>query len=171
MNNVKLICSVITGRSDLFDMFRKALAGEFGLIDIESDVFPFDHTDYYEKQIGPDLARKIYSFEELIDPGTIADVKLNTIQMEKHLTKAADSDVERVVNLDPGYVGMLKMVLATTKDRGHRIYLRDGIYAEVTLQYVSGGFQGLPSTYPDYRLPEYREFFNAVRSQLRVSLR
>ena len=169
MKNVKLICSVLTGRADLFDTFRAALTKEFGPTDFESDVFPFDHTGYYEEEMGPGLARKIYSFEDPVDPGAIAGIKLRTIVMEKELTKHTQAKVNRVVNLDPGYVGMLKMVLATTKDRAHRIYLRDGIYAEVTLEYIKGGFQPTPSTYPDYRLPEYRAFFDDVREGLRLS--
>ena len=170
MNEVKLICGVITGRKDLLERSREALSSEFGPIDNESDLFPFEHTKYYEKEMGTGLVRKLYSFEKPIDPGTIADIKLRTIQMEEDMTRDSDTDVQRVVNLDPGYISLLKLVLATTKDRGHRIYLRDGIFAEVTLQYVEGGFQPLPSTYPDYRQDEYRKFFGRIREEFRKGL-
>lgn len=165
MKNVKLICSAMTGQTDLFDTFRDFLEKEFGPVDLESDIFPFDYTDYYEKEMGPDLSKKIYSFENPIDQGAISDIKLRTIQMEKDLAKSLGTGIGRVVNLDPGYVGTLKLVLATTKDRGHRIYLQRGIYAEVTLQYIKGSFQHLPSTYPDHRNPEYKKFFNQVRER------
>lgn len=166
MNDCILICSVLTGRGDLFDTFRDRLVSEFGAIELESETFIFDYTDYYEDEMGPDLTRRLYSFQKLIHPETIADIKLRTIELEAEMTAAVKADVARVVNFDPGYVGPLKLVLATTKDRGHRIYLRDTIYAEVTLQHISGTFQALPSTYPDYASPEYRKFFEAVRERL-----
>ena len=169
MKKAKLVCSVITGKPDLFDTFQGVLIKEFGPIDLESNVFQFNYTNYYEKEMGPNLSRKIYSFENLVDPGTIADIKLRTIAMEKELTERIEADVDRVVNIDPGYVSTFNLVLATTKDRPHRIYLRDGIYAEVTLQYIKGGFQPTPSTYPDYCLPEYGAFFDLVREELRSS--
>lgn len=168
-SDVKLICSVLTGRTDLFDTFRAALTDEFGPIDLESNVFQFNYTNYYEAEMGPNLSRKIYSFENLVDPGMIADIKLRTIVMEKELTKRIRADVNRVVNFDPGYVSTFNLVLVTIKDRPHRIYLRDGIYAEVTLEYIRGGFQPTPSTYPDYCLPEYGAFFDEVREGLRSS--
>ncbi len=80
-----------------------------------------------------------------------------------------NADVDRVVNLDPGYVSTFNLVLATVKDRPHRIYLRDGIYGEVTLQYLKGSFRAMDSTYPDYCLPEYSAFFDEVREKLRSS--
>ena len=169
MKKVKLVCSVITGKLDLFDTFRTAIANEFGPIDLESGLLQFNYTNYYEKEMGPDLARKIYSFKNFVDPGTIADIKLRTIAMEKELVERTETDVDRVVNLDPGYVSTFNLVLATVKDRPHRIYLRDGIYGEVTLQYIKGGFQAMDSTYPDYCLPEYRAFFDEVREKLRSS--
>ncbi len=169
VSDVKLICSVLTGRDDLFDTFRAALIGEFGQIDLESDLFQFNYTNYYEKEMGPNLSRRIYSFENLVGPDTIADIKLRTIVMEKELTEQTEAEVERVVNLDPGYVSTFNLVLATTKDRPHRIYLRDGIYAEVTLEYIRGAFQPTQSTYPDYCLPEYGAFFDKVREGLRSS--
>ncbi len=166
-SNVKLICSVLTGREDLFDTFQGTLIKEFGPIDLASNVFQFNYTNYYEEEMGPNLSRKIYSFENLVDPGTIADIKLHAIAIEKDLTKRIGADVNRVVNFDPGYVSTFNLVLATTKDRPHRIYLRDDIYAEVTLQYIKGDFQPMSSTYPDYCLPEYGAFFDEVRNQLR----
>ena len=169
MNEVKLVCSVITGRTDLLDRFRDALVGEYGPIDMGSDIFPFDYTDYYEEEMGPLLVRRLFAFENHIDAGTIADIKLKTIEMEKELTRSANTDVARVVNFDPGYVDLAKFVLATTKDRAHRIYLRDGIFAEVTLQYVGSGFQPVELTYPDYRQENYREFLNGVRERFRTN--
>jgi hypothetical protein len=170
VEKVKLICGVMTSREDLLESFAEALAEEFGPVDLESDVFPFNHTAYYEEEMGSGLVKKILSFEHLIDPGAIGAIKLRTIEMEGVLTDSTKAKVGRVVNLDPGYVGMLKLVLATTKDRTHRIYLHDGIFAEVTLQFVNGGFEPLPWTYPDYRLSGYIEFLDSVRLRLKRNL-
>ena len=87
MKKVKLVCSVITGELDLLETFRSSLSGEFGPTDMESDLFQFNYTNYYEKEMGTNLSRKIYSFETLVDPGTIADVKIRTIAMEKEITR------------------------------------------------------------------------------------
>jgi hypothetical protein len=166
VNRVKLICSILTGRAELLDMFRDALIAEYGSVDMESDLLAFDYTDYYEEEMGPDLSRKLYSFERLIDAATIADIKLRTIQIEREMTEAHGIGVGRVVNYDPGYVDKPKMVLATTKDRAHRVYLRDGISAEVSLQFIKGCFEPMPMTYPDYASQEYRNFFVRVREKL-----
>jgi hypothetical protein len=55
------------------------------------------------------------------------------------------------------------MVLATTKDYSHRIYLGQGIYAEVTLRYRRGAFHPWEWTYPDYGSPRYLEIFAHIR--------
>ena len=72
----------------------------------------------------------------------------------------------RPLNLDPGYITPAKLVLASTKDHAHRIYLRDGIYAEVTLSFRGRKWQPLEWTYPDYRRDDYQRFFTECREWL-----
>jgi hypothetical protein len=103
--------------------------------------------------------RRIWAFERLVDPGTLAAIKLRTNELEMQW---AEVD-KRKVNLDCGYVSMAKLVLATTKNHGHRIYLGNGIYAEVTLRYRDGVFQPWPWTYPDYATPQYCALFDEIR--------
>jgi hypothetical protein len=97
----------------------------------------------------------------------LAAIKRQTNDLE------AGSSVEdrRQVNIDPGYVSLSKLVLATTKNHAHRIYLSDGIYAEVTLHYRDGAFRGYPWTYPDYASSEYCALFQKVRDLYRRQLR
>jgi len=156
---VKLIVSMFTGDATLLAVARGALSNRFGAIDYESELLPFHHTEFYAREFGPGLLRQIVAFAELISPQRLAEVKRTTNELE--LTWAVDG--KRRVNLDPGYVSLGKLVLATTKDYSHRIYLGQGIYAEVTLKYEHGRFQAWEWTYPDYASARYLEIFAEIR--------
>lgn len=157
---VKLITGMLSSEDGLFTEAEKILAQHFGEIDFKSQIIPFSYTTYYEKEMGAGLLRKFISFRELIDAGNIVEAKLTVRNIERQF-----SDVEgsRRVNLDPGYVSGAKLVLSTTKNYDHRIYLRDGIYVEVTLHYRDGTFLPWEWTYPDYRTKEYIKIFNHIR--------
>jgi len=156
---VKLIVSMFTGDETLLAVARGALVNRFGPIDYESELLPFDHTSYYEREFGPGLVRQIVAFADLIAPQRLAEIKRTTNDLE--MTWAVGG--RRRVNLDPGYVALSKMVLATTKDYTQRIYLGQGIYAEVTLYYQHGAFHPWEWTYPDYASPRYLEIFDQIR--------
>jgi len=156
---VKLIASVFTGEKTLLAEARDALANRFGHIDYQSDLLPFDHTRYYAREFGEGLVRQILAFAELIPPQRLAEIKRITNELEMNWTVGQ----QRHVNLDPGYVSLSKMVLTTTKDYSHRIYLGQGIYAEVTLHYRHGAFHPWEWTYPDYASPRYLEIFDQIR--------
>ncbi len=164
---VKLIVSAFAPNDALLHEARQRLAAEWGAIDYQSDLLPFAHTDYYAAEFGRGLVRRIWSFEPLIDPGVLATIKCKTNGIEQIWT----GDGRRRVNLDPGYVSMAKLVLATTKNHGHRIYLRDGIYAEVTLCYRDGSYKPWPWTYPDYATEAYRALFCEIRRRYVAQLR
>ncbi|HNR96274.1 MAG: hypothetical protein BWY10_00669 [Chloroflexi bacterium ADurb.Bin180] len=164
---VKLIVSVFTRDVTMLAVARGALGGLFGPVDYRSETLPFDNTSYYEREFGPNLVREILAFSTLIAPQELASVKLKTNELER--TWRVDS--KRVVNLDPGYVTLGKLVLATTKDYSHRIYLGEGIYGEVTLKYEHGAFRAWEWTYPDYASAEYRAIFAAIRQLYAEQLR
>ncbi len=159
----KLFIGLLTGAPDKLGVVETKLEEDFGKMDGESSLIPFDYTDYYEEEMGQGIKRKFVSFEELVHPGELSRIKLRTNEIESHFAGKLDMEVPRPVNLDPGYLGSAKIVLATTKNYSHRIFLKEGIYAEVTLQYKDGGFEPLPWTYPDYRSNEYIEFFEMTR--------
>ena len=167
---VKLVVGMISGRAEAFEAAAKRLETQFGPVDLRSDELPFDVTDYYDEEMGTGLRRRFLAYEELIDPGDLADIKLATNAIERELAEGHDG-LKRVVNLDPGYVDLPKLVLATTKDHAHRLYLSKGIYAEVTLRYRKGTFQPLEWTYRDYGTKGYLRFFNEVRQRYRGQLR
>lgn len=164
---VKLIASLITGDPALLTTAQAALEAIFGSIDFESELLPFDHTDYYTPEFGPDLHRRIVTFQQLVSPSDLATIKRRTNELEWSLAREG----QRRVNIDPGYVSLGKLVLASTKDHAHRLYLGQGIYGEVTLTYQRGRFRPWPWTYPDYADDRCCALFDEVRSRYKVQLR
>ena len=137
---------------------ERLLERKFGKIDFESQVLAFGHTDYYEAEFGKDLLRKFISFKKLAPPQNLSKIKIATNLIERKLSSGT-----RRINIDPGYLDMAKLVLATTKDYKHRIYIGRGIYAEVTLRYENKAFKPWEWSYPDYKSDEYIAIFNRIR--------
>jgi len=164
---VKLMCSIFTADETLLAVARDALTSQWGPLDYQSEVLPFKHTTYYAREFGENLLRQIVAFAILIAPERLAEIKHATNDLER--TWSVDG--RRRVNLDPGYVSLSKLVLATTKDYAHRIYLGQGIYAEVTLQFKHGAFRAFEWTYPDYASPRYLEICAEIRSFYAQQLR
>ncbi|MFA5410336.1 MAG: DUF4416 family protein [Candidatus Omnitrophota bacterium] len=156
---VKLIVGFIFKESQVEEKAKGLLEKRFGKIDFESPCLAFTHTDYYEKEFGSGLKKKFISFKKLIAPDDLAGIKKTTNQIEKRLSRRQS----RLINIDPGYLDLSKLILATTKDYKHRIYLKDGIYAEATLFYQNKTFTPWDWTYPDYKQAEYLAIFEQIR--------
>ncbi|MBU0633530.1 MAG: DUF4416 family protein [Candidatus Omnitrophica bacterium] len=161
-NSVKLIIGLI-GKEEIFNRVKKILIQKFGGIDFENPVLDFNFTDYYELEMGGNLKRQFLSFKRQILPDKVASIKIYTNSLEKRFSAAGG---RRRVNIDPGYLTLSKLVLATTKDYQHRIYLGKGIFAEVTLRFKDKSFREWEWTYPDYRSREYIDIFNYIRNNL-----
>jgi hypothetical protein len=73
----------------------------------------------------------------------------------------------RPINLDVGYITPAKLVLASMKNFSHRIYLRDGVYGEVTLLYRGRRWEALEWTFPDFASGRYDAFLSEARRRLR----
>jgi Domain of unknown function (DUF4416) len=168
---VKLFIGMISGRPDFLESVRSPLIERFGPIDLESPVYPWNHSTYYRDELGPDLIRQFVFFDRAVEPASLPEIKRFTMTLERSWGRAGAGKKLREINLDPGYLAPSKLVLATTKDYSHRIYLRDGIYAEVTLEYRGQSFVPLAHTYPDFRSEEYVTLFNQARERLRKSTR
>lgn len=132
-----------------------------------SEAFDFTETNYYDAEMGVGLKKQFWVFSTPIDPGRLAAIKLATNAWEAEYSGMARTPEPRPLNLDPGYLTLAKLVLASTKDHAHRIYLADGIYAEVTLSYRKGAWQPFEWTYPDYRRGDFQAFFTRCRELLR----
>ncbi len=159
---VKLIVGMISQDVDLFAEVTQILVEKFGPVDLKSNVFNFDKTDYYQEEMGTSLKRQFLSFERLIEPKQIVEIKFFTNGLEEKFSLSRDKP-SRLINLDPGYLDCTKLVLASTKDSPNRIYLRDGIYGEITSYFSQGTFNFRSWTFPDYRTQEYIELFNEIR--------
>jgi hypothetical protein len=156
---VKLIIGLIFKDEESLRRTEGILRRRFGGIDYESPDIDFNYTDYYEKEFGAGLKRKFLSFTKLIPSEKLSSIKILTNKIEKKLSQK-DS---RRINIDPGYLTMAKLVLASTKDYSHRIHLDKGIFAEITLVYQKKNFQPQEWTYPDYQTVEYIEIFKRIR--------
>jgi hypothetical protein len=170
---VKLIVGMLSQAEILFGEAEEKMQEQWGEIDRVSDVMPFEHTDYYFGQMGKPLRRKFVSLARLIDPGELAEIKHQSNDWEAELSRSEAGralGVARPINLDPGYVDPSKLVLATTKNYSHRIYIGDSMYAEATLRYHQGRWKKWDYTYPDYGSGEYDEFLTEVRNRLMEQL-
>jgi len=157
---VKIFVGLLIARLSLLPQVRQLLEEKLGTVDLSSQALDFNYTDYYEAEMGTGLKRVFLGFSELVTPDRLVDIKLFTNNLERTLSEGG----KRQVNLDPGYLTAAKVVLASTKDYAHRLYLGSGIYGEVTLVFRQKQFQPLAWTYPDYRTEAYHEFFRQLRS-------
>ena len=163
---VKLVFSVFAPASGILNDTINRLSALYGQPDYISEQMPFDYTDYYNPEMGEKLVRRFLSMEKLIRPETLPDIKLATNEIEKE--SAADD--HRRVNIDPGYLSQAHLILATGKGYTHRPYLRDGIYADLTLIYQGKKFCTLPWTYPDYADEKQLTMLSTIRSRYLLQL-
>ncbi len=165
---VKLFMSLIALDHAVFHQGVEALCSTLGETDTISQRFPFGFTDYYTQEMGKPLFRHFITFERLIPIIALPDIKQATNRLEE---KYATPDGNRRINIDPGYICLEHVILATTKGYTHRPYLRNGVYADLTLIYRNKSFQPLEWTYPDYRQEEVITLFNQFRKKYIENLR
>lgn len=163
----KLVVAVLLAAGMDREAVLAALQGAFGPADRVSGEMPFDCTDYYAAEMGEAVRRLFYSARELVAPDRLAALKISTNALEAGFAEEG----RRRVNLDPGLLSLGRFVLASTKPGAHRIPLREGIYAELTLVYEKGSFRPLPWTYPDYRGRAYLDVLEEIRSLYRQQRR
>ena len=154
---VKRITGILFPDNERFAWSIERLTEIWGKPELVSSPVPFDKTDYYH-DIAPALSRVFVCFPDMVNPEGLADWKHQAIALE-----AQSRQPVRAVNIDPGYVDGARLVLASTKDHAHRIYLRDGIFAEVTMRYRFGKWQSFDYTFPDFASGVYDEFLSGVR--------
>jgi hypothetical protein len=163
---VLLLIAATSRHPTAIEWARLRIEATFGPLALASRPFDFTETDYYAATMGLDLKKQFLAAERQIDPALLAAIKRQTNEWEAEYAALARHPEPRPLNLDPGYITTAKLVLASTKDHAHRLYLQDGIYAEVTLAFRHRAWQPLEWTYPDYRRADYQEFFTQCRQFL-----
>jgi hypothetical protein len=163
----KLVVGFFMKDKNMLKPFAEKLDHAFGPVDMVSPWIPFDFTGYYETEMGAPLFRRLLTFETLVPQDQLAQVKLYTNELE---IKYMDNGKRRI-NADPGILSHERFVLATGKNFTHRIYLKNGIFADLTLIFTKGRFQELPWTYPDYKDKNMLSFLEKVRSKYLIDLK
>ncbi|HUU37675.1 MAG TPA: DUF4416 family protein [Candidatus Desulfaltia sp.] len=158
----KLVVGIISSQDQYFARTGEALIAFYGPIDLRSPIFPFNVTDYYDKQMGKNLRRLFMSFAPLIPPESLSEIKVRTNSLEEEMREAF-AGKSRLVNIDPGILTGSALFMATAKDFAHRVPLRQGIYAHLELLFTKTAVHFLSWTYPDFRQEGYQNFFLEVR--------
>ena len=164
-------CALITRYDAARQWAIQRIAADWGAVRVRSAEIEFEAGGFYTPSMGGDLTKTLIAFDGFVDPAGLADWKHQTNAWEAEYAAESNHPEERPLNLDPGYMSQAKLVLATTKDRDHRIYLRDGMFAEVTLTYVGKCWQHHRWSYPSYRTKQVAQFASDCRQRLREHLR
>jgi len=155
----KLFTGILFHRDHDLQAIREAFTEHYGSPDLEAGPFPFENTVYYN-EIGTDLKKYFLSFDTLINRESIAEIKIFSNRLEKNLSEGS----QRRMNIDPGYLTLSNVFLASCKDYYHRVYIGQGVYLENEYRYTDKSYTFWPWTYPDYQQESYLNFFHQLRS-------
>ncbi|MEX0865943.1 MAG: DUF4416 family protein [Pirellulales bacterium] len=164
---VLLLFAVFSRHDAAFAWAERRVVERFGPLAAKSAAFAFVETDYYDESMGTGLRKQFWAIQQPFDPGELAELKIETNAWEQEYAASGTHDEPRPLNIDPGYLTLGKLVLASTKDHAHRIYLRQGVYAEITLYYQHKQWHATPWTFPDYQRADYQRFFSECRDTIR----
>lgn len=168
-NPALLLSSILGADLALVDQAVERFAQQYGELCFVSEPLPFGHTAYYGDELGPQPARRFVAVRQLLDdPSRLCRIKRGCSRLEVALGRPGGG---RQVNIDPGYLNAHQLVVASTKPRAHRIYLGQGIYADLMLTHAGGVFSAMPWTYPDYASAQLREIFASLRELFLASCR
>ncbi|GAK61395.1 hypothetical protein U27_01295 [Candidatus Vecturithrix granuli] len=156
---MKYFTAILFHTPEAFEVGKQAIIEVWGALDFEGEDHHFDVTTYYEPEMGDPLYRRIVAFEDLMLPTVLVDMKLRCNQIEDALARNG----KRIVNLDAGYLDHNKVVLASAKGAGQKIYLDKGIYADFVGRYKGGRYQAFDWTFPDFRDGRYDQELLTIR--------
>ena len=164
------LVAIFSRHENALDWGAEKVAIQCGRVALTSPRFEHSETTYYAEEMGRDLVKQFLVVDGWYDPAQLPKSKLQSNAWEEELSQSSDYAESRPLNIDPGYITLTKLVLASCKDRAHRIYLSDGIYAEECLYYLDQRWQSRPWTYPDYRRADFQAFFVEARELLKARL-
>ena len=163
---VKLVAPILYVAENVLEQTKHSLEKAFSAIDYTSKAYPFAFEHYYEPEMGSPIYRIILSFTELVDSSTLADIKLKTNEVEQQFAVNG----KRAVNIDSGYLDFDKLVLASMKKNGQKIYMGKGVWADMNLMYAKGHFSGFPWTFPDFADNTYEKDLLLIREKYKRQL-
>ena len=163
----KALIGVLFQKDEIYQQFLRHLETIEVEIELESEIYKFDSTDYYEEEMGSGLYRIFLSLKGLYPVEQSVSLKNETNSWENEWKEAG----KRTLNLDPGYLDLHKVVLLSGKEGPQKIYLGGGIWADLNLIRKAGRFESLPRTFPDLRESRYHSFFERVRENLKLDLK
>ncbi len=165
---VAFFVGIITADEKLWNAAAEKLTSQWGKIDFTSERLNFDQfTDYYSDEMGNGLLRFWAAFRPLGQPEELIRMKWSCTAVENSLAVGG----KRRINIDPGYITEAKVVLASFKDFAHRIYLTEGVFADMQLVYRDGKFVPQNWTFADYKTDAAQRFFQKLREIYRHKLK
>lgn len=162
-----LIHSLLAQEEQLIHEVLAVLTKKYGETAVTSNILPFTHTDYYKKEFGSNLKRLFVGFADLVPQDILVQAKLFAMELEQRFSHNGN----RRINIDPGILTLERLVLATAKNFTHRIYLGQGIFADLTLLFQKGGFRPLPWTFPDYKEDAALAMWNTWRDHYKNTIK
>lgn len=166
-SDCKWILAVLAPAGKPPEALWESLADAFGAIEYRGDFHPFDTTEYYRDEFGGGLQRGFIAFRGVGGPERLPDLKHASDRLESAWAR----DGKRLYNLDIGYMDPDKVVLASCKRGPCKIYLRDGVYADLLLKYADGRFEPTPWAFPDFQDGRYGKSLGVIREKLKSELR
>ena len=163
----KALIGVLFQKDEIYQQFLRHLETIEVEIELESEIYKFDSTDYYQEEMGSGLYRIFLSLKGLYPVEQSVSLKNEINSWENEWKEAG----KRTLNLDPGYLDLHKVVLLSGKEGPQKIYLGGGIWADFNLIRKAGRFEALPWTFPDLRESRYHSFFERVRENLKLDLK
>lgn len=164
----RLIISVIYSSMDALADALNVLERKFGRVQFETPEIPCAETSLYGEEMGGELLRRFFSFDKMVARDGLPSIKGLCHKIEPQFADRVDDYLFRTVNLDPGILTPANLVMASHREYNHRVYLNNGVFAELALVYSRGRFVRLPWTCPDFYGAEAIEFFGRVRASLEV---
>ena len=164
---VKLFVVTLHKEVTTLESAAQRMIQKWGPTDFVSEDFEFVATDYYALEMGAPLFRRFYSFEKLIDPEMLVEAKLLTNQIEDDFAV----DGKRRINLDAAYVDYYKVVLASLKFGGQKLYMRKGVYGDMTLIMNKGKWENFAWGFPDFKSGAYDAVLNRIRDLYKEQIR
>jgi hypothetical protein len=164
---VKYFIAVLFKDKDALEKTRPEFIQRWGAIDFEGTDHLFDVTGYYGPEMGAPLYRRLLAFEKLAEPTLLVDMKLACNEIEDQLSAGG----KRTVNCDAGYLDHNKVVLASAKEAGQKIYLDKGIYADLAGRYKAGKYQPFEWSFPDFKDGRYDKELLEIRKKYMEQVR